>query len=67
MKGFYMSASGAIQGHHGRLVTLYPGNICRCDDNDSNHVIFICERAENIVGKGENAQVGKMFLKSLRI
>ena len=47
MKGFHISASGAIQGHHGPLV-------------------FIYDRVENIVGKGENAGFQVFFLRVVK-
>ena len=56
MNGFHVSASGAIQGHHGPLVRLiqlkgYTGNKIYTRTNKQKFFDMV----QNIMGKGSNA------------
>ena len=60
MNGFQVSASGAIQGHHGPLVLLLllfalSARFIHSLLTVTEKLKFVLGRVENFVGKGENA------------
>ena len=72
MKGFYVSASEAIQGHHGPLVLYYMKKIYQTGSAmeafaDNKYSCLIkghapVGRVEKIVGKGGNISLYQHFL-----